>query len=97
MSHNVTLNISDKVYTQLMETLNSFKKDEVEILDDISIDEDEITEEYLMQHVPPSLIVSSVEELKARITKAEKSKNLTEEEYEKEMDQFMEKLLSENN
>ena len=96
MSHNVALKISDEVYANLMQTLKSFGEDEVQIVDD-SIAEDEFDEEYYMKHVPPSLIVTSQEEMERRIDKALKSKMLTEEEFEKEMDLFMEKLLSEDN
>jgi hypothetical protein len=96
MSYNVVLNISDEVYANLMQTLKSFGEDEVQIVDD-SIAEDEFDEEYYMKHVPPSLIVTSQEEMERRIDKALKSKMLTEEEFEKEMDLFMEKLLSEDN
>jgi hypothetical protein len=96
MSYNVVLNISDEVYANLMQTLKSFGEDEVQIVDD-SIVEDEFDEEYYMKHVPPSLIVTSQEEMERRINKALKSKMLTEEEFEKEMDLFMEKLLSEDN
>ena len=102
MSYNVTLNISDSVYKELMLTLSSFSNDEVEIISNEMIEEDsEITEEYLMKYVPPSLIVTSEEEVNTRLAKAEESLanggGLTEEEYEKEMAKFMEKLLSENN
>ena len=96
MSYNVVLNISDEVYANLMQTLKSFGEDEVQIVDD-SIVEDEFDEEYYMKHVPPSLIVTSQEEMERRINKALKSKMLTEEEFEKEMLELCPWLEDEDN
>jgi len=99
MSHNVVLNISDSVYNELMLTLSSFNNDEIEIVSN-KICDDEYDEKYYMNLVPPELIVKSEEEIDKRLAIAEKSLSngggLTEEEFDKEMDEFMEKLLSEN-
>ena len=83
--NSVKLNISDRLYPSLMNIFNTLPQDEVEIIEN-------------KKH---KFIVSSKKEIKKRLKKAEKSiangDFFTEEEFDKQMDIFFQKLENENN
>ena len=83
--NSVQLNISDKLYPSLMNIFNTLPQDEIKIIEKKKYD----------------FMVSSKKEIAKRIKKVEKSiangDFFTEEEFDKQMDIFFQKLENENN
>ena len=82
----LSLEIDDKFFPHFKVVLDSFIKDNKVAI----IDKDDFDYE---NNYPESLVISSVEEVRARVYEAEQQKGLTEDEYNILMDKFFREEL----